>query len=367
MRRNLWVLGAGALVLVSAVVCRRPSSPPASTPDASLDAPHSSEKDPGERPRNASVPDTRGLASTHAAQPDDDAALADFGTWLRRDGADPRKGVELARARREALKRLIMTDPERALKEAVSYADRKRLPAEVVALLEERVSGRGTLLQALSTDESGENPVQKSYAVEFPRRAYDAYVYGRRVDQSINRAIPLHGIAVDEALAVHEQPARLLEREELADFRKTRPPAEDVVCPLSGLPAVQAGADVGGQLVPLCEGGHIEGLNARLAADEGTGVVMAAASPWVTGPKKLLYIRVDFSDLPGEPVTQAVAQSTMDGAVSSFFVTTSFSQTSIGPTTVTPVLRLPKTAATYRSSSTTLLSDARATARAAVS
>jgi hypothetical protein len=364
--RNALVVALIILVLTCLVLHpqRRPSAGPRSEP--SREAPAASGTEP-ERPDAAERPTATIAAAsieTVEARPrEDDPAFERFAAWVRdwRADRDPRRaaaGLELARARREALKRLIESDPERALALALPYADRKALPPEFVALLEERVSGRGALLQAISTDGA------KRYSVEFPDRAFDAFVYGRRVDQSIAGPIPLHGIAIDAAFAVHEWPARLLEPEEAADL----PAGVAGTCPVSGAAVVgRAVALVGGALIPLCQGGHIEGLNERLTLAEGssTPAVLAAPSPWVTGPKKLLYIRIDFSDLPGEPVTQATAQSTLDGAVSSFFVATSFSQTSIGPTTVTPVLRMPKTAATYRSSTTTLLSDARATARTA--
>lgn len=374
--RNIVVLGLAALVVASAVRVRRPSfSPPISPTDSTCCESPILDALPGDTLPDLQ-PDGRGPSDPpQAARPEDDAVLASFSDWVDRwiAAPDPGRtaaGIDLARARRDALKRLIVSDPERALARAVPYAERKLLPAEIVALLEERVSGRGTMLQAVATDESAEQPPRKSYSVEFPDRAYDAFVYGRRLDQSIPRPVPLHGIAVDNVLAVHEQPARLPDRGELADLRKTRPAAGEALCPVSGRAAgpEDAVADVGGELVPLCQGGHIEGLNRRLAAAEGggtSGLVMAAPSPWVTGAKKVLYIRIDFSDLAGEPVSLSTAQSTMDGAVSSFFVATSFSQTSIGPTTVTPVLRMPKTAAAYQSSTTTLLQDARAAARTA--
>ena len=50
------------------------------------------------------------------------------------------EGVALAQARRPVFKQLIQDHPRRALDEAVPMVVRQELPAEIVALLEERVN-----------------------------------------------------------------------------------------------------------------------------------------------------------------------------------------------------------------------------------
>jgi hypothetical protein len=88
-------------------------------------------------------------------------------------------------------------------------------------------------------------------------------------------------------------------------------------------------------------------------------------SAWTTGEKDLLYMRVDFSDLPGEPVAEATVQTLIDVDVSNFYLQTSYNKTSLRAT-VTPVLRMPRTSAEYQTiGDGQLLTDARAAARAA--
>lgn len=78
-------------------------------------------------------------------------AFAQFNDWSARYLAAARgarrdllaEGQALATARRGVLARLIAAEPRRALENAVPMVVRRQLPAEVVALLEERVSGKG--------------------------------------------------------------------------------------------------------------------------------------------------------------------------------------------------------------------------------
>src|SRR5205809_6744939 len=54
------------------------------------------------------------------------------------------QGTELASARREFMAALIEVDPKRALELAAPWKWHQELPAEIAALLEQRVSGRGS-------------------------------------------------------------------------------------------------------------------------------------------------------------------------------------------------------------------------------
>lgn len=95
-----------------------------------------------------------------------------------------------------------------------------------------------------------------------------------------------------------------------------------------------------------------------------------AAATRTIGEKKLLFIRVDFEDKPGAPISEAQARKIME-EVDAFYAANSQGKTRI-ITEVTPVLRLPRLAAWYEktNSKTTPISqivpkDARLVARAA--
>jgi len=66
---------------------------------------------------------------------------------------------------------------------------------------------------------------------------------------------------------------------------------------------------------------------------------------WTTGDKKLLYIRVDFADKPGELISVAQVQEVMQ-KVNAFYAANSRSKIQF-TAEVTPVLRMPYSAAYY--------------------
>ena len=89
--------------------------------------------------------------------------LPEFNAWLARYLAAPiadrpaldAEGLALAQSRRTEFLKTIVNDPRRALQEAVPLVVRQQLPPEVVALLEERVNARGSLLTYLSAPAVG--------------------------------------------------------------------------------------------------------------------------------------------------------------------------------------------------------------------
>jgi hypothetical protein len=89
-------------------------------------------------------------------------------------------------------------------------------------------------------------------------------------------------------------------------------------------------------------------------------------SPYTVGNKRVLYIRVDFSDDPGEPITVAGAQAVIT-ELDRYYQAASFNQTRMTGTVTPTVLRMPRTKASYGSMNATsqLLNDARSAATSA--
>ena len=110
-------------------------------------------------------------------------------------------GARLASARRAALKDLIELDPKRALEMAVPAGLRRELPPAVAVLLEERIDDRGELEVSVwhRWDAAHYDRVARING-----RAYRAFVFGRRANQPSKSGLPLHGVAIDDALAVDE-------------------------------------------------------------------------------------------------------------------------------------------------------------------
>ncbi len=324
-----------------------------------------------------------------AAQPE---ALGAFRAWTERYRAASAaeraalldEGVALARTRRAAMLDLIRTDPQRALAVTVPVSVRRDLPAEIVTELEQRAAGKGefALLAASPAADEPLTAPRLRREVLLGATAYTAHIYGRREPQTALNGVSLHGIAIDRQLALHESPVRALE------------PGETVAavandnCPVSDAPvaAVSAGgaanlaeltfAEAEGRVVEFC-GSSADMLDRyaqkMIAAEEGgTGTVSTPPTaaeperPQSVGPKQVLVIRVDFTDFPGEPITQAAALNVVNNLVRPLYETMSYGKTTINGTVSDTVYRMPQNGATYATanSNTQLHADARTAAAA---
>ncbi|HXJ58515.1 MAG TPA: Ig-like domain-containing protein [Verrucomicrobiae bacterium] len=309
-----------------------------------------------------------------------DSAFTRFANWLKRyltakpaeRAALESEGIQLARERREALRQLIQSDPARALTLTVSAGARRNLPESITSLLEERVSGRGALDVFAALAEPGkEAEVRPTFRVAtINGREYDAYVYGRRLGEPTRRNISLNGIAIDQTFAANESPLRILDAEETAALRAG--PSEPV-CAISGNSSTinqsQVVAEVDHQPVFLCGPTHAKALEEKLlaaeaAGDTGGGEGQVASSVRTEGTKKLLVIRVDFSDLSGVPVSDANAVAMISG-VNAFYAEMSFGRAGFyasgAGSEVTPTYRMPQPASYYGPNNfyTQLRTDAR--------
>ncbi|HTD86488.1 MAG TPA: hypothetical protein VK850_07910, partial [Candidatus Binatia bacterium] len=183
-------------------------------------------------------------------------AFASFGEWTRAYlGAAPAEqaaleaqGIEWATQRRKAMAAIIESDPERAFELAVSDSLRKQLPASVAKLLEERVSAHGDYRVLAAMPAPGEAlgvpPVQRSINVD--GREYRAFVYGHRLDAPSKDHLPVHGIALDDRMAIHASAVQPIEPEVAA---KMSPPGEQF-CGVANTPLgpesvpVKVGSDI---------------------------------------------------------------------------------------------------------------------------
>jgi len=327
-------------------------------------------------------------------------AFAAFQSWASRfvlDGASAdlssdavADGVEMARQRRAVLLDLMRTDPERALALAVPAAARERLPIEIRGLLETRVAGIGDFTVVAA---SGALAAPVERFVKLNGREYRAYVYGRRAGQTTKWGIPLHGIVLDGALALHESALRVLEEDEVPDASQ---PIVDLGVEAAAASPVRA--EMGGRIYRFASQQRLLDAEAAIeAAEAGLGprplrpaeaVLEAKAWPrargvslpappsaWTTGNKKLLVIRVDFSDIPGDPhygfgatpvYTAAYVQSLSDSQIAPFLAQSSYALTSLTTTATTQLYRMPQTATAYAlaGNNTALHADAEALASA---
>lgn len=331
-------------------------------------------------------------------------AVAAFAEWAGRfQAASPEQrvallveGMALAQERRKVLAEWIRTDPARALAAAVPVVVRRGLPQEILNLLETRVSGMGELALLGVTPKPGstempDEPVYRTATVD--GKEYRAHTYGRRDKLNTLSQASLNGIALDGLMAVSDSPVRVLEAGETADGRSVTQ-----VCPVSGIVteletdeplnvdadvnvAAATAIEVNGKVEVMCEAEHVLQREQMLAAAEGgpqpqvvagnnlpgtSGVVNRPALAWTHGTKKVLIIRVQFTDKMGTPLnehdsnapitdTYAVNRFNGTNGVRDFYAQGSFGKStlSIADATagdspdVTTVLTMPQTAAYY--------------------
>ncbi|HVK58882.1 MAG TPA: hypothetical protein VM735_08895, partial [Candidatus Kapabacteria bacterium] len=261
-------------------------------------------------------------------------------------------GGSLARMRRTTLATLIEADPKRALEVTVHPSMRAMLPPSVTQHLEERISGTGTLeVIASLLDPSGKNnnPAPIERVVEVNGRRLKAFVYGRREAQNSQPAIPLHGIAIENSMAVDEFPVRLLDHFELA----AAPAVESVFCPVCGQPGSSVfAAQAGDKVHFLCDAEHITTLNQMYIEQEDSvrlsRQLLGASSGRnhaAQGSKTLLAMRVKFPDDTTDPLPESVAESVM-AEVKRFYTANSYGTLNL-TIVISPLLTLAKPKSWY--------------------
>ncbi len=163
-----------------------------------------------------------------------------FSTWVDdflAGHSKEQEGLPLARERRAALKDLIQKDPEKALGLSVSQNLRRQLPSKVQALLEEPIHEAGDFyLGAICFGPNSLSDVNFREVELSDGRRFETHVYGRRLDVASKQGMSLHGVAVDNVLALHESPLRVLE----ANEKESR-----------GLVATDIAVEVGGGVLPV--------------------------------------------------------------------------------------------------------------------
>lgn len=316
-------------------------------------------------------------------------AFREFNVWVRQyaeenfradDDEQIKRGETLAAERRELFKELIRLDPQAALERAIPVKIYKRLPSTVIENSEKRISAYGDFLVYVF-DEIDHTTGQMTGSrtereVVFGDARYKAVIYGRREAMTTKFNIPLQGVVAGDVMAVEESPARSVEPTEYAALAIDE----------SKLSENGAAAQIGGEIKYFPNQSELnafvkeqieweskigpERLKEKLAPNE-------SASTWTEGAKKVLYIRVDFPDRPGEPIdtqtglplTIQRAQEEMD-KVNTVYTNSSYGKTSFQLVTITPVIRLPQPAGFYMQSLTVIkfneiMTDARNAARTA--
>ncbi|MBC7533381.1 MAG: hypothetical protein H7318_17555 [Oligoflexus sp.] len=316
------------------------------------------------------------------ALPNDKAFEAWAGDYAKADAGGKvkleKEGKERAAKRKNSLLEEMRKNPEAANEHALPYELKKHMPESIKTFLEEKLTGRGRMDVALTVDENGQpGPTQhhltlgdKTFVAHVPK---DENSQGRKEDFLFN------GIKIGDEIALTRRPARILTVTELEDIEAEGKKTVKKVCPVSGrtldstADAEGGAVEIGGEVLVLCSGGHIDTfINSVISSDGGTTTgtaIPTIPATWTSGTKKVLYIRANYSDDLSDP--QSVADATASlASVNQFLQANSYGKLQI-VATITPLLTLPKTKAEYvaldasGSGSYTLLADARAMATTA--
>ena len=200
------------------------------------------------------------------------------------------EGVAAARARRAVLRELIQADPQMALTVSRSISNADRLPPAVRSEMETSFATNGDyVIEGVLAASGGPKVEPLRRHVRLGDQSYSAYVFGSRLGGSSQFNVPLEGIALD------------------------------------GMAAVDDAAPAPGKASPN------------------------ALTPWTSGAKNVLIIRVDFSDKTGDPegLSSATVQSVADTQVAPYYARSSYGLTSLSNTVTSNVYRMPQTAAYY--------------------
>ena len=386
---SFWLLSSAVILAATFLILRNPPTAVLSTTASSHSAQpaslvHRTPTVATHAPEKKVVPETAAQAQTHLVTLNNA-----FLEWTRRYLTSPSstrdsllpEGIVLARARLPQLAELIRNDPRTALEAAIPRELRRQLPPELTAELETLVSTRAELAviqtclhpPGVAHDHSSE----LYRATVINDREYRVHVYGSRLADASLPQTSLIGIAVGRDIAVSENRYRVLSADETINAPK--------------LSADELAVEAEGQIIRLASLDELPDFVAKLIAAEANPVIHEAdtgagssgvsgrpTQAWTHGDKKLLVIRVDFSDLPGTPInkfdgnaeiTASYVENAINGSngVRAFLQGNSFGKTNLlfnQATDITEVLRVPGTALSYATSGDNSLLHDRARAAA---
>ncbi len=325
------------------------------------------------------------------------------------------EGVVLARERRRVLADLVQGDPAGALRVAVPYGPsgtsgvRSRLPGSVVAWLETWVNDWADVSVACAVAVPGrdERSTRLVRWAEWDGVRARVFVDGGAVGWGTTvRGVPIYGIllpadagtnpldqepvAATQMLALSASPARQLERDEIPagsdgaiglemggeiTFYPGEEEARAAVAAAMAAPR-PTGEEAGDEGSLAGAGVGATGSKATATAT-ASGPVSAAGLPVAEsarteGYKRLLFLRVDFPDFPGEQATIPLAEAqTLLGDMRNYALLMSYGLHGIAPigsggSAVTPVLRMGMNSSNYDNEGLSrLYPEARAKAAAA--
>ena len=122
-------------------------------------------------------------------------------------------GLRLAAQRREIMRGLIQNNPQAAIAYAIPVWRAGEIPLDIRQIIEKRISGIGDLdvLGVTPARNSSQpiKPVQRT--AHFGLESYEASVYGRLATVGSQMDISMHGIAIEDQVALMDSQIELIE------------------------------------------------------------------------------------------------------------------------------------------------------------
>lgn len=306
-------------------------------------------------------------------------------------------GVALATARQEALVHVMRQEPLRLPHLLLPLTTLAELPAAVMACCEQPFNAIGSIDLRWSTSIRDDGsldcqPHNLAYANGKVWPIASASFSDARQPQV---GVPLDGHVIGGELLLDSRPLRLLHHDELAAAAKFFPAGNiDQRDPVTGGAAdATTAAVVGGRIYRFENPAVLQEVEQTLQhataaaahsgarklahgltwleADGGPGTPGGTQdpvepSPWLNDVIDVLFIRVDFSDFQGEPISQADLQAAL-ATVSTHLQNYSYGAASLVPTVSSQLYHMPAKGSSYAKSTTgndDLLSAARSAAAA---
>ena len=291
-------------------------------------------------------------------------------------------GVQLAEARQNSLANLARKQPSLANEQLLSLAELADLPEPIRAVSEQAVSGNGSIdLRWSNSGGDSDHHECRHHSVAFIGDKSWRVNGPDYIDAKPPRAnVPISGHLIKGDLLVSTSPIRKVSGKDLAAARKLFPVANpDGIDPVTGN-AIKPGqstvaAIIGGQIYQFEKESTVDQVAAVVAeadqraddektytpqypfsflaalvgngsAAQGTPV---AATPFQVDNINVLFIRVDFSDKPGEPVSVTDLQTSLS-ITNTNLQNYSYSAASLISTVTTQLYRLPSPSTTYANS-----------------
>ncbi|MEM9479607.1 MAG: LamG-like jellyroll fold domain-containing protein [Verrucomicrobiota bacterium] len=322
----------------------------------------------------------------------DVAAIGDFAAWAegyltKPQEFDMNRGRELADNRGRAMKDLIVADAEKALEAALPFSVRESLPEEIQSLIEQPVAGTGDFEVIIQCGfEDGQvNKTEHFVDLKTSGERFRAFPTGDRLNITTKRGIGLHGIAVDDVMALASDPVRELSDAEIAG-RQLAANTVEIGGHLYRANSQEAIADVREKLrddeytlgprhianYANLRAGQINGIepleSALILAQDGegeTGGGIAAESAHTEGSKTMLFIRARFADQDPsfEPLGLSTTQTRQTNS-EQYWKDYSYGKSDL-TTTITDTVTLSINTPSSSPGLSTMLSEARTAAVAA--